>query len=74
MAEVVIKRFPFRHEAEFAQGYLHHEGIPARVICDDAGGVAPGGLFLDGATLAVPARDLDRAVEVLRDAGVLEVE
>lgn len=74
MAEVVIKRFPFRHEAEFAQGYLHHEGIPARVICDDAGGVAPGGLFLDGATLTVPAHDLDRAMETLRDAGVLEGE
>ncbi len=72
MAEVVIMRFPFRHEAEFAQGYLHHDGIPARVICDDAGGVAPGGLFLDGATLTVLAPDLDRAVQTLRDAGVLD--
>ena len=71
MAEVVIKRFPFRHEAEFAQGYLHHEGIPARVICDDAGGLSPGGPFLDGAALTVPSHDLDRAIETLRDAGVL---
>ena len=71
MAEVVIMRFNFRHDAEFAQGFLHDARIPARVVCDDAGGVAPGGFF-GSAKLSVPARDLERATETLREAGVLE--
>jgi hypothetical protein len=64
-------RFRYRHDAEFAQGYLHEVGIPARVLSDDAGGVDPGMGFLWGAVLTVPARDLDRSAEVLRNAGIL---
>ena len=71
MAEVVIMRFNFRHDAEFAQGFLHDARIPARVVCDDAGGVAPGGFF-GSAKLSVPARDLDRAMATLSAAGVME--
>jgi len=35
MAEILLMRFVFRHDAEFAQGYLHDAGIPARVMSDD---------------------------------------
>jgi len=72
MAEIVMMRFPFRHDAEFAQGFLHEVGIPARVSSDDAGGADPGMAFLSGAVLTVPAADLDRAIATLRDAGLLE--
>ena len=65
-------RFPFRHDAEFAQGYLHDVGIPARVVSDDAGGVDLSISFLAGASLRVPAEDLERAMATLRHAGVLE--
>jgi hypothetical protein len=74
MAEVVLMRFPFRHDAEFAQGYLHEVGIPARVASDDAGGVDLSISFLSGASLFVPAHDVDRAIVTLRVAGVLEGE
>ena len=74
MAEVVLMRFAFRHDAEFAQGYLHDVGIPARVVSDDAGGLDLSISFLSGAALRVPKADLDRAVETLRNAGVLEGE
>jgi len=74
MAEVVLMRFAFRHDAEFAQGYLHDVGIPARVVSDDAGGLDLSISFLSGASLRVPEADLDRAVKTLRSAGVLEEE
>ena len=74
MAEVVLMTFAFRHDAEFAQGYLHDVGIPARVVSDDAGGLDLSISFLSGASLRVPEADLDRAVKTLRSAGVLEEE
>ena len=74
MAEVVLMTFAFRHDAEFAQGYLHDVGIPARVVSDDAGGLDLSISFLSGASLRVPEADLDRAVKTLRSSGVLDEE
>ena len=72
MTEVPMLRFRSRFDAELAQGFLHDEGIPARVISDDAGGLDPSMAFLSGAVLTVPARDLERSVDILRDAGLLQ--
>ena len=39
LREVPIGEFRFRHEAEFAAGFLSDAGIPYRLQIDDAGGV-----------------------------------
>ena len=72
MSEVVIMRFTYRHDAEFARGYLNDAGIPARVVSDDAGGMDLALSFITGTGLRVAAADEDRALKTLRDAGVLE--
>jgi len=65
-----VARFGFRHEAEFAKGYLDDAGIDSFLEVDDAGGNL--GLTLENeAVLRVRATDLARARQVLSDAGVL---
>ncbi len=66
-----VAQFGFRHEAEFAKGYLDDAGIDSFVAVDDAGGNL--GLALENAaTLMVRTTDLPRARQVLSEAGVLE--
>jgi hypothetical protein len=66
-----VAQFGFRHQAEFAKGYLDDAGIESFVVVDDAGGNL--GLALENAaTLMVRATDFPRAHEVLSEAGVLE--
>jgi len=72
MKEVLIARFNFRHEAEFAQGFLWDAQIPSRVESDDAGGVDLSISFLAGASLFVTEADQEGAVEILRSAGYLD--
>ena len=66
-----VAQFGFRHEAEFAKGYLDDDGTESIILVDDAGGNL--GLALENAaTLMVRTTDLARARQVLSDAGVLE--
>jgi len=71
MKEVLLAQFSYRHEAEFAQGFLWDAKVPSRVESDDAGGVDLSISFLAGASLFVTEADEERAVEVLRSAGYL---
>ena len=70
MEETLLARFGYRHEAEFAQGFLKDAGIPSRVASDDAGGVDLSISFLSGAALFVADVDKEKAEEVLRSAGI----
>jgi len=66
-----VARFGFRHEAEFAKGYLDDAGIDSFLEADDAGGNL--GLTLENeAVLRVRTTDLARARQVLFEAGVLD--
>lgn len=66
-----VAQFGFRHEAEFAKGYLNDAGIDSFLEVDDAGGNL-GFALENGATLMVRATDLPQARQVLSEAGVLE--
>jgi hypothetical protein len=69
---VALASFTYRHEAEFAAGFLTDAGIPYRLQADDAGGDL--GLTLGRrATLWVHAMDVDRARDVLNLEGGEEV-
>lgn len=72
MKEVLVARFSYRHEAEFAQGFLRDAGVLSRVSSDDAGGVDLSISFLAGASLFVAEVEKERANEVLRSAGMLD--
>lgn len=74
MTEVLVAQFGYRHEAEFAQGFLRDAGIPSRIESDDAGGVDLSISFLSGAALFVAESDRDRAITVLISAGYLDPE
>lgn len=71
MSEVVIARFSYRHDAEFAQGFLADAGLPSWLTSDDAGGVDLSISFLSGASLSVPTEHARAVVRVLEQAGVL---
>jgi hypothetical protein len=61
---VAVAEFAYRHEAEFAAGFLADAGIPYRLQADDAGGDL--GLTLGRrAVIWVHAMDVDRARDVL---------
>lgn len=66
-----VARFTFRHEAEFAKGYLDDAGVESVLLADDAGGNL--GLALENeVTLVVAAENVARAREILVNAGVIE--
>lgn len=62
---VPVAEFRYRHEAEFAAGFLRDAGIPFRLQIDDGGGADLGLLVLRPAVLWVRAMDVDAAREVL---------
>ncbi len=62
LQDVVVARFQYRHEAEFAAGFLDDARIPYRLQVDDA---AMGMMISIPATLWVRAVDLRRAREIL---------
>ena len=68
----IVARFHYRHEAEYARGFLDDAGIPASVFVDDAGGIEAGMAFSNPARVVVPDEHVERAREVLTNAGVLE--
>jgi hypothetical protein len=67
----VIATFSYRHDAEYAAGFLADAEIPSLLLTDDAGGLHPGVGFTSPARLVVRAEDREEAREVLRDAGVI---
>lgn len=67
---VVIARFTYRHDGEFARGFLEDAGIPSHLAVDDAAGHVT---FSNVATLVVREEDADEAREILRAADI-EVE
>lgn len=74
---MVLARFAHRHQAELARGYLKDAGIPSVLTVDDGGGAfgAPLTFTLASfATVRVRPEDVERAREVLEDAGLLEQE
>jgi hypothetical protein len=62
LQDVVVARFHYRHEAEFAAGFLDDAGIPYRLQVDDA---AMGMTIATPATLWVRGMDVGRAREAL---------
>jgi hypothetical protein len=68
LEQVAVAEFTYRHEAEFAAGFLTDAGIPYRLQADDAGGDL--GLTLGRpAILWVRAVDAERARDVLDTGG-----
>ena len=66
--DVPIAEYPYRHEAEFAAGFLEDAGIPFRLQTDDAGGADS---FM---TIARPARLWVRKEDVLKAREVLDID
>ncbi len=64
---VVVARFTYRHEAEFAGGFLGDAGIPHSVLVDDHGGHIT---LSNSAKVVVAAEHVVQAREVLREAGL----
>lgn len=70
---VIIARFSYRYQAEFAKQILTGAGIRAALFADDAAGMYAGMTFANPARLVVHRRDEAEAKRVLRDHGVLDV-
>jgi hypothetical protein len=71
LQQVAVAEFTYRHEAEFAAGFLDDAGIPYRLQIDDAGGDL--GLTLGRPAIVwVRAVDLERARDVLNLGGEAE--
>jgi hypothetical protein len=66
-----IARYPNRHEADLAAGFLEDAGITAVVRSDDASGWEPGLTFVESVWIYVAHGDQDQAMKVLRDLGGL---
>lgn len=60
--EVAVGRYGYRHEAEFAAGFLHDAGIPYRLQVDDP---SLGMTLSTSAIVWVHAADQERAREIL---------
>ncbi len=63
--DVPVAEFLYRHEAEFAAGFLQSAGIPYRLQVDDAGGADAGVTIARPAVLWVRAADAEEAREIL---------
>lgn len=64
-SSVVIDTFPNRSSADVARGVLAAEGIDAKIISDDAGGLHPDLALNRGVNLVVAGRDAEVARSVL---------
>lgn len=62
---VVIHTFPNRSSADVARGVLATEGIDAKIISDDAGGLHPDLALNRGVNLVVAGRDAEAARSAL---------
>lgn len=71
--ETVVASFSARPQAEIARGFLEDAGIRSALVVDDAGTSVPGvSIGFAPARVLVRSSDIDRAREVLRDAGMLD--
>ena len=66
LREVAVGRYGYRHEAEFAAGFLDDAGIPYRLQVDDP---AMGMTLSASAIVWVHAMDAERARDVLETGG-----
>lgn len=66
----VVARFNYRHEAEYARGFLDDAAMDSALYCDDAGGLEMGLSFSNPARLIVRQQDAARARELLTAAGL----
>ncbi len=66
---VKIKTCSSRHEAELAKGLLSVNGINAFIFADDFGGIQPALSFSTGVQLLIKEDDVEKAKEILLDAG-----
>jgi hypothetical protein len=71
LQEVVVGRYAYRHEAEFAAGFLRDAGIPHRLQIDDP---SLGIMLSTSAVLRVLAMDERRAREALEDTPVRSID
>ena len=62
-----VARFTYRHDAEYARGFLEDAGIPSQMLVDDAAGHIA---FSNTAALVVRSEDAEAARKVLVDAEV----
>ncbi|HSK21460.1 MAG TPA: hypothetical protein VK912_20060 [Longimicrobiales bacterium] len=69
-ATVVVARFNYRHEAEYARGFLDDAALESALYFDDAGGIEMGLSFSNPARLIVRQQDAARARELLTAAGL----
>ena len=58
---VVVGRYYYRHEAEFAKAYLEAAGIESAIFADDAGGAEVALSFSNSVRLLVSLVDSERA-------------
>jgi hypothetical protein len=65
---VVVARYSYRHEAEFAKSYLDAAGIQSAIFADDAGGVEVALSFSNSVRVLVRPEDAERAREILSTA------
>jgi hypothetical protein len=65
LREVKIAEYRYRHEAEFAAGFLEEAGIPYRLQTDDAGGAGLGLSMLHPSVLWVRGADADLARDLV---------
>ncbi|HTC23582.1 MAG TPA: DUF2007 domain-containing protein [Gemmatimonadales bacterium] len=65
MASVIVRRFMNEPDADLARAILAANGIEARILRDDAGGMLPAMSLMSELRLVVAAEDADAAVEIL---------
>ena len=66
---VIVGRYYYRHEAEFAKAYLDAAGIESALFADDAGGIEVALSFSNSVRLLVNPRDAERARAILAAQG-----
>ena len=71
---VIVARYHYRHQADFARQVLEDSGVPSALQIDDASGIEMGLTFVNPARLRVRADDAERARDALRGVGLLEEE
>lgn len=71
-AVVLLRRFGYRHEGEFAQTTLRAAGIDSALFVDDAGGAQVGLSFSNPARLLVRQEDFAAARSVLEESGLMD--
>lgn len=64
---VVVARFYYRHQADFARLSLEAADIPSMVLADDAGGVEVALSFVNSVRLVVREQDAEEARRILRE-------